>query len=117
DLQPNQQSIRYKMYHDGYPVFNSSYLATIEQVWGSQQLVEYHRPLFKLRDILSEGKVKLPSGREVLSYLRNNPDYELENVPQLYVGYQLNYQSNNQYIDLEPTWYMNYNNSLRRLPL
>lgn len=116
-IQPNQQSIRYKMYHDGYPVFNSSNLATIEQVWGSQQLVEYHRPLFKLRDVLSEGSVQLPSGTEVLSYLRNNPDFDLENVQQLYVGYHLNYQSSNQYIELEPAWYMNYNNSFRQLPL
>lgn len=116
-IEPERQSIRYKMYHEGYPVFNSTYLATIEQVWGNQQLIEYHRPLFKLRDTLSEGTVQLPSGEQVLSYLRNNPYYELENVEQICVGYQLNYQSRNQYIDLEPAWYMEYNNGWRKLPL
>lgn len=116
-IDPEQQRIRYKMYHEGYPVFSSTYLATIEQVWGNQQLITYHRPLFKLRDTLSEGTVQLPSGAEVLAYLRSHPDYELENVEQICIGYQLNYQSRNQYIDLEPTWYMEYNNSWRTLPL
>jgi len=117
EIHPDQQSIRYKMYYEGYPVFNRSYLATIEQAWGSQQLIEYHRPLFKLRDTLSEAMVDLPSGRSVLSYLRNNPDYDAENIQSLQVGYRLNYQSSNQYIGLEPGWYMKYNGSWRLLSL
>jgi len=118
DINPEQYSIGYRMHYQGYPVFNRSNLATIEQVWGSEQLVEYHRPLFKLRDSLSEVMVELPSGRAVLDYLASNSqDYQLDNIEDIQVGYRLNYQGSSQYIEMEPTWYMKYNGRWRSLSI
>ncbi|WP_373894340.1 YycH family regulatory protein [Virgibacillus sp. CBA3643] len=108
-LQASAGNVNYRMYYLGYPVFNNAGLATIEQEWQNQTLTKYTRSLFRLNDTLDSHAVDLPSGSEVIYFLQNglSPNYELENIQGLEIGYRMTV--NRDYVSLEPTWYMKYN--------
>ncbi|UJL46377.1 two-component system regulatory protein YycI [Virgibacillus sp. NKC19-16] len=109
DLQSSAGHVGYRMYYLGYPVFNNADLAMIEQEWQNQALTKYTRPLFLLNDTLDSHSVELPSGNDVIYFLQNrlSPNYELGNIQDLELGYRMTV--NRDYVSLEPTWYMKYN--------
>ncbi|WP_085993823.1 YycH family regulatory protein [Oceanobacillus senegalensis] len=108
NIKVDQSEITYQMYYNGYPVFDDR-LAVIEQRWG-KRLVEYIRPLFRIDLFLNEISVELASSDEVIQYLKEHPNYNLENIKDIQIGYRLNYQGNDRYnIVFEPSWFINYN--------
>ncbi|MFC2948737.1 YycH family regulatory protein [Virgibacillus sediminis] len=115
-LNTGSNSVRYRMYYAGYPVFNSSGLSVIEQEWRDVGLHQYSRPLFTLDDSFAGDLVELPSGTEVISHLRGT-DYNLGNIGDIQLGYRLTYEmhENNATAYLAPAWYMEYNGIWREL--
>ncbi|MBY7145128.1 hypothetical protein KFZ56_19090 [Virgibacillus sp. NKC19-3] len=109
DLQDSAGNVQYRMYYLGYPVFNNAGMTRIEQEWQNQELTKYTRPLFRLSDTLDSHSEELPSGNDVISFLQNDlsSNYDLENIQDLEPGYRMSV--NRDYVSLEPTWYMKYN--------
>lgn len=117
-IDTNTNTVRYKMYYEGYEVFNSSGLATIEQQWRQDELYKYRRPLFYLNNPLGSDLVTLPSGRELLKALKDNADYDLSNIQDIRIGYDLDYpESDAHSVILEPHWFMNYNGNWQVIEL
>lgn len=105
-----ENRIVYQMYYKGYPVYNGSGLSTIEQVWHDQDLIQYNRPLFSINDPLGGEEVELPSGNAIKTFLTKNPNYELEDIQNIKIGYRLSFQDSSNYtLILTPTWYVKYN--------
>src|SRR5690625_7176337 len=72
EAEVNANRLQFRMYHDGYPIFSHEDYSMIEQRWEGQELYQYKRPLFKLTNLLSSEQVTLPSGKDVMSYLKEN---------------------------------------------
>src|SRR5690625_1450285 len=100
--------IRYRLYYEGYPVFNYHSLSVIEQKWREQELHEYNRPLIKIGNLLNTQDVELPSDQEVVNVLMNGHQMKLENINDIRVGYYLNYIEDAHSLTLEPSWYILY---------
>ncbi|WP_156289906.1 YycH family regulatory protein [Oceanobacillus salinisoli] len=105
DIFINENLIRYQMYYQGYPVFST--LTTIEQEWG-QRLIQYKRPLFRSNDLLNEITVELPSSGAIVDYVREH--YNPDNIMDIQIGYQLNYDKDDNLIVFEPNWYIQQQN-------
>ncbi|WP_088051670.1 YycH family regulatory protein [Virgibacillus dakarensis] len=116
ELRPSTNFVRFRMYYDGYPVFNSS-LAVIEQEWRNQQLYKYQRPLFSYNSPpIGGSSVKLRSGNDVI-YFIENASYKAENIDDIQIGYHLVYEEDDLsfYLTLKPAWYINYNGSWQEI--
>lgn len=107
DLQA--ESVKYQMYYDGNPVFNTSGLATIQQQWREGELYNYRRPLFELTTPLTNESVLLPSGVEIYQKIKESSRYKVEQVRHLQPAYRLDYHDDYSSVTLEPSWYMIYN--------
>lgn len=110
DINLFEEVIRYRMYHDGYPIFSSSDLSIIEQVWRNNDLHLYRRPLFSISNLPGGRTVELPAGTEIANYLSHHDNYQISNVRDIQVGYKItNFDDTSYSLSLEPAWYMNYN--------
>jgi len=108
DANESDNQITYQMHHQGYPVFNEDNNTFIQQVWENNQMIGYNRPLFQLDTALSGNSKELPPGSEVIAYLTDSASFNLDNVQDIRLGYRLNYMDNAKYIDLIPSWFVNY---------
>lgn len=103
-----EDSIRYRMYYNGYPIFNHNDLSIIEQSWKNQQLHLYRRPLFSLNHLF-ETDNELASGQDIIFYLKNNERYGVEYIEDIQVGYHFSFSENNTTnVTLRPAWFMSY---------
>ena len=107
DIKESQNRIIYQLNYNGYPVFSSRDLTTLEQKWNNQRLIEYHRPLFRLSDPLDETTVDLPASLEVINYVQNLPNDFAEDILDIQIGYRLSYESDERIIVLSPSWFAN----------
>jgi len=116
DLVNNQ--IQYQMHYKGYPVYNRNGLSTIKQEWHDQERIQYNRPLFSINDSLGGDEVELPSGYAIKNFLQKSPNYELDNIENIKIGYRLSFQDSAFYtLILEPTWYMKYNGNWQEISM
>ena len=100
------QSVSFRLYNDGYPVFSPLGLSEITEIWGDGHIYSYKRPYFTLDfELPSETqKVVLPSGLEVMNQLKRSSDYV--SVEDVTIGYKLSISPlDKNLILLEPTWY------------
>lgn len=117
ELNTSSNTIKFQLYNDGYPVYGNNNSSVIEQQYRALVLNQYNRPLFNLSNFLG-GRIKtLPSGSDVKYILENSKNYDLENVTNIKVGYELSYRRSENAIDLEPAWFMEYNGSWRKIDL
>ncbi|MCU4858474.1 two-component system activity regulator YycH [Bacillus cereus] len=93
-----------RLNEDGYPVFNADGLAELRQVWGSEEVMEYERPLLSLNTKGIEQKVTLPSGHVVIASLENNPEIKKQVIKDIGIGYKLSLDG--QVVRLQPIWYV-----------
>ncbi|RKQ32944.1 YycH family regulatory protein [Oceanobacillus halophilus] len=107
DINVNYNYISYQMHYLSYPVFGQ--FSTLEQIWG-QRLIEYQRPLFRIDNdnFLNENTVELSSGEDIIYYLTSDSNYELENIKDIQLGYQLNYKSSERLAVFDPSWFILY---------
>ncbi|SFJ22293.1 MULTISPECIES: YycH family regulatory protein [unclassified Bacillus (in: firmicutes)] len=102
----------YRLYVDSLPVFNESGMATLEEVWGAEELISYKRPLFKLSlKYGDDQKISLADGKTVIQSLEKNVDMKL--IQDIRLGYKLTPESgtdgkNIAAVNLKPIWYVVY---------
>lgn len=110
--------ILYRMYYNGYPVFDYANISPIIQQWRNKDLYQYYRPLFILNNSLGQYPIKLPSGEFVVNHLQNSRNYQLSNVEAIQIGYQLDESDVDSHsITLHPAWYIQYNGIWRKLDI
>lgn len=117
-LDPSNNTVRYRMYYAGYPVFNYN-LARIEQEWHGQDLYKYKRPIVRFSMQPEESAVEMESGEDVIHYIKNKSNYNAEDVEDIKLGYHLTGDESNTsfYLAMEPVWYLKYNDNWRELNL
>ena len=108
DINKPTNNIRFRLYYDGYPVFDNYSLSIIEQEWREQDLYLYSRPLMKIGNLLNSREIELPSGQEISSFLLNDQRMKIENIQDIQVGYSLSYLDEAHSLTLEPNWYILY---------
>jgi regulatory protein YycH of two-component signal transduction system YycFG len=110
-----RKSVKFRLYStDGYPVFNESGMSEIQEVWGRDEITKYVRPNIALELPLTTEmeNVTLPSGSEVMGYLKSRKNFKPELLEQLVLGYEMKKDTGvNKLILLEPAWFYRYNQS------
>lgn len=107
--------------NNSYPVFSTTGISVIRQVWGEEELSTYRRPFFKLllkRE--DDEKVKLPSGREVVYLLESLPEANLKAIRSIEIGYEMNPEvgmdgEKISAVKLEPVWFISYEHSYKKI--
>ncbi|GAB4071970.1 hypothetical protein GCM10028778_00620 [Barrientosiimonas marina] len=109
-------TVRYQLAYDNYPVFGHNYSTMIEQQYREGELHKYNRPLFSLANYLSEDETKtLRSGDKVINMIENSSTYDLADIDNIKIGYQLIYRSDYDAVTLEPNWFINRNDNWREI--
>lgn len=108
DIDLNENKITYRLYYDGYPIYDFAALSVMKQAWKGQVLFEYERPLIQVGNLLNIQEKELLSGENLMDALENNRNYDLEDVQDIVLGYELNYVWDNHSLVLEPNWYIKY---------
>ncbi|CAG9613575.1 Two-component system WalR/WalK regulatory protein YycH [Bacillus rhizoplanae] len=105
----------YRLYVDSLPVFNESGMATLEQVWGTDELISYRRPLFKLSTLKygDDRTISLPDGKTVIQSLEKNEKVDMKLIQDIRLGYKLIPEpgadgKNIAAVNLKPIWYVVY---------
>lgn len=117
EINETLNKIRYQMYFDGYPVFHSYGMTDIVQEFRNQRLHRYERPLFRLNNSLGSESEEIISGTGLYNYLQASDDYNLDRISDIQIGYVLTYHDPdlNDYVSLEPAWFMEYNNNWQEI--
>lgn len=115
DVTISTNKVQYQMHYKGYPVFNYSNLSVIEEQWRNQNLYQYDRPIFQLKNEIRKDSKELVSGQSIMETLSNNPNYNMSKVRDLKVGYKLSYNESTQSVTLKPSWYVNYDGNWREV--
>lgn len=101
--------ICFRMSYENIPIYNQNFGSIIEQEWRNQELFKYIRPLFMIKDSLGSNEVTLESGVDVQKFLEKNPNYELENIDDVRLGYRLTFQDSSlNVVTLKPAWFVKY---------
>lgn len=110
DADIKEERVRYRMFYEGYPVYNNDDLSVIEQQWRNQDLHLYRRPLFSANILLGGTMVELASGTEIVNYLINHEEYVLADIKDVQIGYKSTFYEGASYdLTLVPAWFVNYN--------
>src|SRR5699024_3112348 len=115
DVEASTNQVKFQMHYKGYPVFDYSNLSSIILQWRKQELYQYDRPLFQIKNVLRKDTKTLVSGEQVIEKLKNSPNYNMSKIRDLKVGYRLSYKESTQTITLNPAWYVNYDGNWREL--
>ncbi|MDZ5606602.1 two-component system activity regulator YycH [Bacillus pseudomycoides] len=104
---------KFRLYEEDLPVFNRDGMTELTQVWGSEELISYKRPLFNLLINKAEDKkTVLPAGRTVIQSLEKNPNIDKKLIQDIGIGYKLVTENGpNGHVasgNLEPIWYVIY---------
>ncbi|EEM14289.1 YycH [Bacillus pseudomycoides DSM 12442] len=103
---------KFRLYEEDLPVFNREGMTELRQVWGSEELISYRRPLFKWMPYYKGGETTLPTGRTVIQSLEKNSKIAKNLIQNIGIGYKLvpEVEQNGQItnIKLKPIWYVIY---------
>ena len=118
-ISPSKHVTEYQLYLQGFPVHSNMALTRITTTWGDNRIFRYRRPYYSLDDhITSEKTIKeLPSGIEMIEYIKNNPDFSLNKIDEMVVGYYLMQNQNLLLFTLEPSWFVIEGNVWTRITL
>ncbi|MGG1481982.1 two-component system activity regulator YycH [Bacillus smithii] len=114
DSDLKESKIVYRLFVNGYPVFNENGMAEIQQYWGKEKIYKYERPYFTLNISLPSETVEitLPSAQEALDFLSKQPDFNPDLLEDMEIGYQLiRSPQTPKILILEPAWYYKYGES------
>ncbi|MFJ5624489.1 YycH family regulatory protein [Peribacillus loiseleuriae] len=116
ELWQEEPRVVFRLFVEGFPVFNEAGMAEIEQVWGNEEISEYRRPYFYLDfPYPSEEPAELlPSGEEAITALKNIRNFNPEVFEDLEIGYQMTKSTNS--VILKPAWYYRYGGAWIILP-
>ncbi|KQL51303.1 hypothetical protein AN964_20155 [Heyndrickxia shackletonii] len=110
NLDNNSHQVIFRLFMDGYPVFNSNDMAEIQQIWGeNDEIYEYRRPYVALETQWNYSKKTLPSGKQVLKDLLANPHIQKNSIQDLEIGYTMQMDPDtSEAFSFEPKWYCLY---------
>jgi regulatory protein YycH of two-component signal transduction system YycFG len=115
-MSPAEQKVSFRLFIDGFPVFNEEGMAEIMEFWGNNEIYKYVRPFYTLNLPLTAEHITLPSGYEMLDQLVNRPDFELEYLEDVTIGYKMYRDPQTpKVLIFEPSWYYRYGGSWLRL--
>lgn len=104
----------FRLYTNSLPTFSKDGMATLEQVWGTAELMSYKRPIFDLLYMDDGEDVILPPGWVVMKSLMENPQVSMRMIQDVGVGYKLTPVSETNggdiiaTVSLKPIWYVVY---------
>ncbi|ENQ3106849.1 Two-component signal transduction system YycFG, regulatory protein YycH [Bacillus sp. 491mf] len=113
-MSSRKRQTTYRLYVDSLPVFNENGMATLDEVWGGEELISYKRPLFKLLlKYVDDQTISLADGKTVIRSLEKNENVDMKLIEDIRLGYKLTPQSgtdgkNIAAINLKPVWYVVY---------
>ncbi|WP_345241544.1 YycH family regulatory protein [Pontibacillus salipaludis] len=117
NINSRDNTIHYREYKNGYPVLDENELGLITQIWSNQDLIEYRRPLIRVKDNLSNQVIEtetLSSGREVLSYIEDNKDQFSSVIKDIKIGYTMEVDSL-FVIYMTPAWFVKEGEDWKKL--
>ncbi|MEG0386354.1 MAG: two-component system activity regulator YycH [Solibacillus sp.] len=110
---------QYQLFVQGYPIYSSETTARIITTWGENRIFRYRRPYYSINpnnNIQSFRTTKeLPSGEEVIEYLKNMEDQPFDEIDEIIVGYHLMLDIEKELFLLEPSWFSISNNVWTRI--
>jgi regulatory protein YycH of two-component signal transduction system YycFG len=118
-LEEQEQSVAFRLYANGYPVFNEIGMSEMKLYWGSEEVYRYERPYFYLDFALPTDNISvtLPSGQEAINALKKIRNLDLAAIEDLKIGYRLiQSPSETKIVILEPAWYYRYGGTWVILP-
>ncbi|KUP09998.1 hypothetical protein Q73_00215 [Bacillus coahuilensis m2-6] len=109
DWNQEQQKITYRLFQNGYPVFNDNRMTLMTQKWSNNQIYIYERPYYNITDNIPPPKEQetLPAGQDVFEVVKKHPQFKEENVKNIVQGYELNKVAPNTFA-FEPSWHYQY---------
>lgn len=113
-MSSRKRQTTYRLYVDSLPVFNENGMATLEEVWGAEELISYKRPLFKLSWKYGDDQtISLADGKTVIQSLEKNGNVDMKLIQDIRLGYKLTPESgtdgkNIAAVNLKPIWYVVY---------
>lgn len=113
----SERKVVFRLVVDNYPVFNDYGTSEIIQIWGTNEVNKYQRPLFRLEipDRVSV-PTKLLSGQEVIQQLEKMKGFKKELVSGITLGYELvKDQEREKVVVLEPAWFCLYGGTWRKI--
>lgn len=102
-----ENEITYQLYLNDYPVFNKDGYSKIKLILGNQGVYSYDRPYFSLDIAInaSSKEYQLSTGQQVIDYLGQLEDLDINQVEDIMIGYELTKTYSEQLIQLEPSWF------------
>ena len=109
-------STTYRTYVEGFPVFYQTNFGSVKvQLLPTGQRVDFSNYSLQVPVPAGDKPVALPSTQAVLNQMTKN-GFLLENIDNIQVGYEWTQEtSNNQVIDLNPTYFIQYKGVWRSL--
>ena len=115
-IDTQNHATEYQLYIEGYPVFSPTVLTRLVTTWGEEKIFRYRRPYYLMDEIPSEkGTMKLPSGPEVVDYIRAHEELDLDEIDDIVIGYYLKQNENSRLFTVEPGWFFLTENSWSRM--
>ncbi|HZG73072.1 MAG TPA: two-component system activity regulator YycH, partial [Chondromyces sp.] len=115
DIGTREPKVSYRLFMNGYPVFNKEGMAEVTQYWGKDQIYQYVRPYFTLDITLPSPdsiEIELPSGLEAVTFLYKQENFQPHLLEDMVIGYHLTHDpQSSKILVLEPAWYYKYNGS------
>src|SRR5690625_1036654 len=115
EIKGSKNEVVFRLYHDGYPLFDHAGLTIMEEEWKEQNLYQYNRPLISIGNVLNTQPVSLMSGETVIDYLVNNKSLKGEHIKDIRLGYYLYYLYDAHSLTLEPGWFVLYDGKWQRI--
>ncbi|GAE26229.1 YycH protein [Halalkalibacter wakoensis JCM 9140] len=80
------------------------------------QIVNYSRPLFELDafPIDAREQIELPSGEEVINYLKRQEFFDERRLIKVTIGYEM-ISRNSSFVTVEPHWFIYYGNRWQKV--
>ncbi|APH06797.1 YycH family regulatory protein [Bacillus weihaiensis] len=110
DVDEYNQEVEFIMSVQSIPVIYSTENpfgpTVISQKWGQNEIAIYDRPLYQLTTNISTQTSTIMSGKKVEEILTSNPTINLEEMKNIFVGYELSGPVDQKYVQLSPAWYI-----------
>ncbi len=113
------RKVVFRLVVNNHPVFNNYGMSEIVQIWGTNEINKYQRPLFRLEipDRVSV-QTTLLSGQQVVQQLEKMRGFKKELVNGITLGYELvKDQEREKVVILEPAWFCLYGGAWKKISI
>lgn len=112
EINIQNNTVKYRMYFENYPIFELNEITTIEQSWRNNELFEMKRPLFQTSTQFQNQQQiqQIQSGDYIVHLIENNSEAINRNyIEDIRIGYKLETRSEiSNVLILKPEWHIKY---------